>query len=195
MPGKMARSAPRPPFGLPDAPVAVRTSRLSCGKAGKARIFTPVWDSSGEFRLTIAPHCFRCDDPSPCEKILAHDPSFYFGLVGPLGKKFVRQFPTPLGSGYRDNVSHRRVSAIRGGAENLCSLRGLPLWTQSGRRLCIAAFERMLISAEGEEHRGLPRPAAKCQTSPRTDRRQFDIVPSSPPYSIGMREGVFPPFL
>ena len=51
MPGKMARSAPRPPFGLPDAPVAVRTSRLSCGKAGKARIFTPVWDSSGESRL------------------------------------------------------------------------------------------------------------------------------------------------
>jgi hypothetical protein len=33
------------------APVAVRTSRLSCGKAGKARIFTPVWDSSGESRL------------------------------------------------------------------------------------------------------------------------------------------------
>src|SRR5450759_4062102 len=43
--------SPRPPFGLPDAPVAVRTSRLSCGKAGKARIFTPVWDSSGESRL------------------------------------------------------------------------------------------------------------------------------------------------
>jgi hypothetical protein len=52
MPRKMARSAPRPPFGLPDAPVAVRTSRLSCGKAGKARIFTPVWDSSGESRYT-----------------------------------------------------------------------------------------------------------------------------------------------
>jgi hypothetical protein len=51
MPGKMARSAPRPPFGLPDAPVTVRTSRLSCGKAGKARIFTPVWDSSGESRF------------------------------------------------------------------------------------------------------------------------------------------------
>ena len=40
MSGKIARSPPRPPFGLPDAPVAVRTSRLSCGKAGKARIFT-----------------------------------------------------------------------------------------------------------------------------------------------------------
>jgi hypothetical protein len=31
---------------------ADRTSRLSCGKAGKARIFTPVWDSSGEPRLS-----------------------------------------------------------------------------------------------------------------------------------------------
>jgi hypothetical protein len=33
----IARSAPRPPFGLPDALVAVLTSRLSCRKAGKAR--------------------------------------------------------------------------------------------------------------------------------------------------------------
>jgi hypothetical protein len=52
MPGKMARSAPRPPFGLPDAPVAVRTSRLSCGKAGKARISKPVPGSSGESRFS-----------------------------------------------------------------------------------------------------------------------------------------------
>ena len=51
MPGKMARSASRPPFGLPDALVAVCTSRRSCRKAGKARIFTPVWESSGESRL------------------------------------------------------------------------------------------------------------------------------------------------
>ena len=51
MPGKMARSASRPPFGLPDALVAVCTSRRSCRKAGKARIFTPVWELSGESRL------------------------------------------------------------------------------------------------------------------------------------------------
>ena len=38
MPGKMARSASRPPFGLPDALVAVCISRRSCRKAGKARI-------------------------------------------------------------------------------------------------------------------------------------------------------------
>ncbi len=42
MPGKMARSAPRPLSGLPEALVAVRTSRLPCRKAGNARIFTPV---------------------------------------------------------------------------------------------------------------------------------------------------------
>jgi hypothetical protein len=35
MPGKMARSAPRPPFGLAEVPVTVGTSRLSCGNAVK----------------------------------------------------------------------------------------------------------------------------------------------------------------
>jgi hypothetical protein len=51
MPGKMARSAPRPPFWLPDALVTVLTSRLSCRKAGNTRIFTPDRESSGESRL------------------------------------------------------------------------------------------------------------------------------------------------
>src|SRR5665647_1819322 len=32
---KMARSAPRPPFGLAEVPVTVGTSRLSCGNAIK----------------------------------------------------------------------------------------------------------------------------------------------------------------
>ncbi len=32
-------------------PVAVCTSRLSCGKGGKAPIFTPVWDASGASRI------------------------------------------------------------------------------------------------------------------------------------------------
>ena len=35
MPGKIARSPPRPPFGLAEVPVTVGTSRLSCGKAVK----------------------------------------------------------------------------------------------------------------------------------------------------------------
>jgi hypothetical protein len=51
MPGKMARSDPRPAFGLPEVLVAVSTSRLSCKRAGKTRTLMPVWDSSGESRL------------------------------------------------------------------------------------------------------------------------------------------------
>ena len=35
MPAKIARSAPRPPFGIPEVLVAVRTSRPSCSKAEK----------------------------------------------------------------------------------------------------------------------------------------------------------------
>ena len=51
MPVKIARSAPRPSFGLPAPLVAIHTSRQSCCKAAKARIFTPVRESSGESRL------------------------------------------------------------------------------------------------------------------------------------------------
>ena len=51
MPVKIARSAPRPSFGLPELLVAIHTSRQSCSKAGKARIFTPVRESSGESRF------------------------------------------------------------------------------------------------------------------------------------------------
>ena len=52
MPAKMSRSAPRPPFRLREVSIAVRTLRLSCRKAGKAPIFTPVRESSGESRLS-----------------------------------------------------------------------------------------------------------------------------------------------
>ena len=51
MPAKMARSAPGPLFGLPEVTVAVRTSLLSCRKAGNTRVFTPVRESSGESRM------------------------------------------------------------------------------------------------------------------------------------------------
>ena len=44
MPGKMARSDPRPSFGLPELLVASRTSRQSCSKVGKAQIFALVWE-------------------------------------------------------------------------------------------------------------------------------------------------------
>jgi hypothetical protein len=53
MPGKMARSVPRSPFGLPGVRVAVCTLRQSCSKAGKARRFTADRQSSGESRLTL----------------------------------------------------------------------------------------------------------------------------------------------
>src|SRR6201993_3041015 len=49
MPVKIARSAPRSSFG--ELLVAIHTSRQSCCKAGKARIFTPVRESSGESRI------------------------------------------------------------------------------------------------------------------------------------------------
>jgi hypothetical protein len=59
MPGKMARSDPRPPCGLPRVTVAVNTSGLSCRKAGTARIFTPSRESSGvsRFRSLQNPQC------------------------------------------------------------------------------------------------------------------------------------------
>ena len=53
MPAKMSRSAPRPPFRLREVSIAVRTLRLSCRKAGKAPIFTPVRESSGESRVKL----------------------------------------------------------------------------------------------------------------------------------------------
>ena len=51
MPAKMSRSAPRPPFRLREVSIAVRTLHLSCRNAGKAPIFTPVRESSGESRF------------------------------------------------------------------------------------------------------------------------------------------------
>src|SRR5262245_22615353 len=41
--------------GCPRVPVGVRTSRLSCKRAGKTRSLLPVWDSSGESRLKQPP--------------------------------------------------------------------------------------------------------------------------------------------
>src|SRR3984893_14955153 len=47
-----SRSAPRPAFGLLELLVGIHTSHQSCYEAGKARIFTPVRESSGESRLS-----------------------------------------------------------------------------------------------------------------------------------------------
>jgi AAHS family 4-hydroxybenzoate transporter-like MFS transporter len=54
MPAKTATSASRPPFGLPELTVAVRTSLLSCRKAGKTRVFTPVREPSEESRVKLS---------------------------------------------------------------------------------------------------------------------------------------------
>jgi hypothetical protein len=57
MRAKMARSDPRPLFGLPEVTVAVRTSLLSCTKARNTRVFMPAWVSSGK------PGCDVCQTP------------------------------------------------------------------------------------------------------------------------------------
>jgi len=43
--GDLERSALRP---------GIHASRQSCSKAGKTRIFTPVWESSGESRINLS---------------------------------------------------------------------------------------------------------------------------------------------
>jgi hypothetical protein len=55
MPVKIARSTARPSFGLPELLVTIHTSRQSCSKAEKARIFALVWESSGESRVNQVP--------------------------------------------------------------------------------------------------------------------------------------------
>ena len=45
---------PTIPFRLREVSIAVRTLLLSCRKAGKAPIFTPVRESSGESRLIVS---------------------------------------------------------------------------------------------------------------------------------------------
>jgi hypothetical protein len=62
---KIARSAPRPSFGLPELLVAIHTSRQSCCKAGKGRIFTPVRESSGESRFNWADDADGADAKLP----------------------------------------------------------------------------------------------------------------------------------
>jgi hypothetical protein len=49
--GKITKPILRPPFRPPQVPAAVPGSRLSCGKVGKAQIFTSARESSGESRF------------------------------------------------------------------------------------------------------------------------------------------------
>jgi hypothetical protein len=51
MPGKTAKSAPLPPFGLSGMTALVRADTLSCENAGKSQKCTQDRESSGESRL------------------------------------------------------------------------------------------------------------------------------------------------
>src|SRR5262249_16220115 len=51
MPGKMARSDPRPGVRATRGAGSSNTSRLSCKRAGKTRTLMPVWASSGKFQF------------------------------------------------------------------------------------------------------------------------------------------------
>ena len=48
---KMARSAPRPPFGVPRMTAIIRASKRFCQNAAKAQKSTTVRGSSGESRI------------------------------------------------------------------------------------------------------------------------------------------------
>src|SRR5262249_16884087 len=67
MPGKMAKSAPRPPFAPPVVPAGVPRSRLAYREGGRALIFTPVRESSGECRLNhnMMPMTMGTNDSAP----------------------------------------------------------------------------------------------------------------------------------
>ena len=51
MPGKTAKSAPLPPFGLSGMTALVRAATLSCENAGKSQKCTQDRESSGESRF------------------------------------------------------------------------------------------------------------------------------------------------
>ena len=51
MPAKIARSTPRPSFGLPELLVAIHISRLASKDAAKSLPSTLVSESSGECRF------------------------------------------------------------------------------------------------------------------------------------------------
>jgi hypothetical protein len=65
MPAKIARSTPRPSFGLPELPVAIHISRLASKDAAKSLLSTLVSESSGECRFIAAAPGYRQADRDP----------------------------------------------------------------------------------------------------------------------------------
>ena len=53
MPAKIARLATRPPFWIPEVSSAVRSSRPSCSKAEKRRIFMLIGSHPGNPGLNV----------------------------------------------------------------------------------------------------------------------------------------------
>ena len=68
MPGKMARSAPRPTFGLPEVLVAVRTSRLSCKRVRLSGILVGVELALWTLQLMPGDLCLPSPQSAPCAR-------------------------------------------------------------------------------------------------------------------------------
>ena len=73
MPVKIARSTPRPSFGLPELLVAIHTPRQSCGKAGidpdRGALLVPVNEDE---RLAGSDLLVRQPHPVPASKVHEH---------------------------------------------------------------------------------------------------------------------------
>ena len=87
---KMARSAPRSPFGVPRMTAIVRAAKRSCRNAAKAQKFTTVRGSSGESRLSgtevgrrIAPSSPQGNLPSAVTSLCRQSDKAGFVQPGP----------------------------------------------------------------------------------------------------------------
>ena len=68
MPAKMARSAPRSPFGLPEATAVVRVASLSCQNEGKRQNSPEIGSHLGNLGLDLGEaHAARACGGLPTE--------------------------------------------------------------------------------------------------------------------------------
>src|SRR5262249_17877008 len=75
MPAKIARSAARPPLGLPEMLVAVHTSRLSCREAEKSLNFHAgsgvIWRIQATIRAELNPKTILIASAGDCKNLCA----------------------------------------------------------------------------------------------------------------------------
>ena len=110
MPAKMSRSALRPPFRLREVSIAVRTWRLSCRKAGKARMCAAssgvIWKSRLERRQQRRFSCprallegwilaVRATESLGERNTLQHPPSSEYALAGHVARCYSQPFMAP----------------------------------------------------------------------------------------------------